>query len=457
MIQCLRKEGTDMNAFIYTTEQGSEFVKRRLFDNGNVLPGAATLTLGDEVNGGFRGFGVALTGSSCYMLSKMDGEEREKLLRSIYGKEGLNLSVARLSIGSSDYSPDVYSYCDEEDESLSAFSIERDFEYIIPMIKEVIKINPGIRFFASPWSPPGWMKTGKNMCGGYMRREFVSVYARYIVKFLKAYEKEGIFISAVTVQNEPETQQNGVMPACIWHPDIEAEFVKELKAELSKENMKTEIWLYDHNFSGWQRVMYQLEEFPFLADAASAVAFHYYEGTPKMAEKIKEKYPGLSWNFTEGGPRLYDNYDSDWCKWAVTAARALSSGADSFTGWNLVLDERGGPLSGLFGCGGLVTLDTRTGGITKSGQYKAFCHLSKFIRPGAKVYKLLSDTFGTSTFAYPAREIPVEGIAAVNADSSHVLVLANPAKEKKAVEYSYNGKHYFAILWPNSVATVVFE
>ena len=122
-----------------------------------------------------------------------------------------------------------------------------------------------------------------------------------------------------------------------------------------------------------------------------------------------------------------------------------------------MLDERGGPLSGLFGCGGLVTLDSRTGEITKSGQYKAFCHLSKFIRPGAKIYKLSAEAFGTSTSAYPAREIPVEGVAAVNADSSHVLVLANTAKEKKAVEYYYNGKHYFAILWPNSVATVVFE
>lgn len=446
-----------MNAYIYTTDSEAEFTKRKLFDNENILPGAITLKTGDEANRNFLGFGVALTGSSCYLLSKMDKEKRKELIESVYGRNGLNLSVARLSIGSSDYSPCVYSYCDEEDLSLSAFSVEKDREYIIPMIKEVMKINPDIRFFASPWSPPGWMKTGKNMCGGYMRREYVSVYARYIVKFLKAYEEEGIFISAVTVQNEPETQQDGIMPACIWHPDIEAEFVKELKTELLKEHMDTEIWLYDHNFSGWQRVLYQLEEFPFLSDAINAVAFHYYGGTPKMAEKIKEKYPQLTWNFTEGGPRLYDNYATDWCKWVITAANALSSGSDSFTGWNLVLDEHGGPLTGLFGCGGLLTINSFTGEITKSGQYKAFCHLSKFIRPGAKIYKLSADTFGNPTADYPERDIPIEGIAAVNTDSSHVLTLANPYSEKKGVQYFYGGKHYFAILWPNSVATIVFE
>ena len=445
-----------MDTFIYTTDSKSEFKKSKLFDNAGVMPGAVSLNLGDEVKSCFKGFGVALTGSSCYLLSKMDKEKRVELLNSVYGSDGLNLSVARLSIGPSDYSPDIYSYCDREDMSLSEFSIERDREYIIPMIKEVIRVNPNIRFFASPWSPPGWMKTGKSMCGGYMRREYVPVYARYIVKFLKAYEKEGIFISAVTVQNEPETQQNGIMPACIWHPDIEAEFVKELKGELIKEKMDTEVWLYDHNFSGWQRVLYQLREFPYLQDAVSAVAFHYYEGTPKMAEKIKEKYPDISWNFTEGGPRLYDNYDSDWCKWVITAARALSSGCDSFTGWNLLLDERGGPLAGLFGCGGLLTVHSETGEITKSGQYKAFCHLSKFIRPGAKIYKLSPEVFGSSTFAYPAREIPVEGIAAVNADSSHVLVLANPSGEKKAVQYFYGGKWHFSVLYPNSVSTIAF-
>lgn len=447
-----------MHKKIYITDSKSEFSRRELFCNARELPRAVTLKISEKpVKKDFSGFGVALTGSSCYLLSKMEKGKRTELLKSVYGKDGLNLSVARVSIGSSDYSPDVYSYCDEADLSLSAFSIERDKEYIIPMIKEVMEINHDIRFFASPWSPPGWMKTGKNMCGGYMRREYVSVYADYIIKFLRAYEKEGILISAVTVQNEPDTQQNGIMPACIWHPDIEAEFVKELKAKLDGEHMNTKIWLYDHNFSGWQRILYQLEEFPYLKDSVSALAFHYYEGNEKMAEKVIEKYPLLSWNFTEGGPRLYDNYDADWCKWAITASHALSSGANSFTGWNLLLDEHGGPLAGLFSCGGLLTVNSQTGEITKSGQFKAFNHLSRFIRPGADIYKLILEPFDDGMFAYPSRKAEIEGIAAVNSDASHVLVLANPANEKTAVQYYYKGKHYFAVLYPGSMATIVFD
>ena len=203
-----------MNVTQYTTTDNLNFVQKNVF-RSTKMSGALTLTVGDTpVSDDFLGFGVAITGSSCYELSLMEPAQREAFLRDIYSKEGIGLSVGRLSIGSSDYSAELYSYDDVEgDVELKHFSIDRDRAYIIPMIQEILKINPDLYLFASPWSPPGWMKTGGNMCGGYMREEYVECYADYIIRFLREYETCGIKISALTPQNEVEQQQHGLMPA----------------------------------------------------------------------------------------------------------------------------------------------------------------------------------------------------------------------------------------------------
>ena len=115
---------------------------------------------------GFQGFGVAITGASCYELSRMDEDRRQALLKQVYTAEGANLSVGRLSIGACDYTAELYSYDDVEDDvELKHFSIERDMRYVVPMIKEILKVRPDLFLLASPWSPPYWMKTGGNMCG----------------------------------------------------------------------------------------------------------------------------------------------------------------------------------------------------------------------------------------------------------------------------------------------------
>ena len=448
-----------MKATIYTTDEKNTFVQKRLFYNNAKMDAICTAEVADKpVNESFSGFGVAITGASCYELSTMSEEARNEFLNDIYGEDGLNLSVGRLSVGSSDYSADVYSYCDREnDMKLESFSVERDREYIIPMIKEVLKHNSDLKLFASPWSPPGWMKTEGSMCGGYMRREYIDCYADYIIKYLKAYEKEGIEISAITPQNEPETQQTGLMPACIWHPDIEAEFIKVLRKKMTDKGMDTEIWLFDHCFIGWKRVLYQLRQNPNLINDCNAVAFHYYEGTVEMLDKLKEEYPDIKWNFTEGGPRLYNNYDSDWCKWSIMMAKSLNMGCDSFTGWNLLLDECGGPNIGPFFCGGLATLNSQTGELTYSGQYKAFKHFSKFIKRGAKIYPVKVENGGTTMYAFPYLRMAVEGTAAVNPDGSHVLELVNANTEKIQAQYFYDSKWWYIELMPNTAATVVFK
>lgn len=434
--------------------------EKRLFTNAQKNDWISTVNVDEKPasKGSFSGFGVALTGSSCYELSIMEPDKRNAFLEDIYGRDGLNLSVARVSIGSSDYSTSVYSYCDTPDDTqLKSFSLEPDREFIIPMINEAISHNTGLRFLASPWSPPGWMKTGGLLSCGYMRDKYIDVYADYFVKFIKGYEKAGIKISAVTPQNEPDAQQNGTSVACAWSPDTEAKFMIALKKKLKEAGLNTEIWMYDHCFISWPRVVWTLKEYPELSECVDSVAFHYYEGGVELVDSMRKEFPDIKWNFTEGGPRLHDNYDTDWVKWSYVIACSLAHGADSFIGWNLLLDEDGGPNIGPFSCGGLVTVNSQTGELSYSGQYHAFAHFSKFIRRGAVIHAASLSEDYPWVGGFPSMRPEVMAVAADNPDKSHAVVLINRSGSKRQAQYYYNNQWWYAEILPNSVSTMYFE
>ena len=426
---------------------------------GGKMGGADVIEVAENPNEReFEGFGVAVTGSSCYNLNLMSAEERNAFLKDIYSEEGLGLSVCRLSVGSSDYSAELYTYDDEDsDPDLEHFSVGRDDEYIVPMIKEVLKVRPDMYVFASPWSPPGWMKTGGSICGGYMREQFIDCYADYIIRFVEEYDKRGIKISALTAQNETETDQSGKMPACIWHPDIEAKFIVALKKKLREKGIDTKVWMNDHNFSSWRKVLWQLGEYPELRENCDGVAFHYYDGAPEDIDNVRLKYPSLEYHFTEGGPRLYDNYATDWCKWGTVISKALKQGCTTFTGWNLMLDEVGGPNIGPFFCGGLATRNSLSGELSYSGQYRAFGHFSRYVKRGAKIYAAETSRKGNGLFSFPNMPKPVEILAASNPDGTFALIVTNPNAEKRQLQYYKLGKWWYIEALPNSVSTILFE
>lgn len=426
---------------------------QRIYESENI-PAAEKLYASKSQTTDFKGFGVAITGSSCYQLSLMESEERKELLRNVYGKDGLGLTVARISIGASDYSAELYSYDDVPfDTELKYFSVERDEKYVIPMIKEILEIEPQLYILASPWSPPGWMKTGGLLCGGYMRMEYVECYAEYVVKFIKAYAAHGIKISAVTPQNEPNTQQAGRMPACIWHPEIEAEFVKCLRKKLDENALDVEIWMFDHNFNDTQRVLWQLKNIDGLADSCDGVAYHYYTGRIEETIALNREFPKLARHFTEGGPRLYDNYGTDWCKWGIMMTKVLSHGFSSFIGWNLLLNEVGAPNIGPFGCGGLVTRNSATGELSYSGQYKALSQYSPYITPASKIRSLsVGEEFGDVIADYPKSDKAPCGILIEN-DNEQICVVINPNSTKKQVQLVIDGHIWYAELDPNSIST----
>ena len=408
----------------------------------------------------FLGFGVAITPSSCYELSLMEQGERRALLEKVYGSE-LGLRVGRLCIGSSDYSPEIYSYDDvADDRELKHFSVARDEKYVIPMIKEILAVKPDLYLFASPWSPPYWMKTGGSMCGGFMREEFVECYADYIVKFVRAYAEHGIKISAITPQNETNTQQAGRMPACIWHPETEARFIGVLKEKFAQNDLDIEIWMYDHDFKDVDRVLWSLENCQGLKDACDGVAFHYYHGAMEESLRISREYPKMPIHFTEGGPRLNDHYDCDWCKWGSIVSTALRLGYLSFTGWNLMLDELGGPNVGPFLrlCGGLVTRNSQTGELSFSGQYKAFSHFAPYITPTSEIFPIdEGDFFGYEVGKYPKHEEEIHGFCIDNHDGKLIAVIINPNAAGAQTQLELGGALWYLELQDNSISTVIIE
>ncbi len=449
-----------MQPKLYVTSNDGFFEEEFIGECAEYMPAAQQISASpDPLPNAHRGFGVAITGSSCYLLSKMNEEKRSALLEDVYGKDGLGLSVGRVSIASSDYSAEIYSYNDTPDDvEMKDFSVARDEAYVLPMIKEVLRHAPELQIYASPWSPPGWMKTGGSMCGGYMRAKYVGAMAKYMARFVCEYEKRGIHIIGLTPQNEPETQQNGRMTASMLHPDMEAELVLSLRRELDEMGLSPEIWMFDHNLDFADRVEWMLREYPELPKAVNGVAWHYYNGDITKAKSIMASFPDLVMHLTEGGPRLFENYGTDWCKWGGILARTVNGGFGSFTGWNLLLDQNGEPNVGPFYCAGLVTENTHTGELSYSGQYRALKHFSGLMRPGAKIYPVIAENTAKrgELTGNANSESGVVYCCAENPDGSRVIHAVNPGTDPVQAQIMLDGKRYYVRFKPDSLSSIVY-
>jgi len=368
------------------------------------------------------GFGAAFTDAACYTFNQLSGAARETLFHELFHPSEMGLNVCRTCIGSSDYSTKAYSYDEgEADPELKRFSIEQDRQYILPILREARRANPEIFLFSSPWSPPGWMKSGGSMLGGSMRKRYLPAYANYFLKFLQAYAEEGVPIQGVTVQNEVDTDQDGRMPACIWAQEYEMEFVRDrLGPLLEKQGLSTKIWILDHNYNLWGRAIAELDD-PGVRKYCNAIAWHGYVGTPEMMTKAHEVRPDAEMHWTEGGPDYTSpDYQTDWATWGQTFTAVLRNWCASITGWNLALDERGQPNIGPFPCGGLVTIHSQTREITRSGQYWGLAHFSRTIRRGARRFDSESTLTGVSHVAF------------ANPDGTRVLVVTNSGPARTA-------------------------
>jgi len=392
------------------------------------------------------GFGASFTDAACFTFNRLATAERDALFRELFAPSELGLSVCRTCVGSSDYATHLYSYADgDADPELARFSIAHDREYILPLLRRAREVNPDLFLLASPWSPPGWMKANGSMLGGSMRKKYLPAYAQYILKFLQGYAAEGVPIQALTPQNEVDTDQDGRMAACLWGQEYEIAFVRDhLGPLLARTGTPTKIWILDHNYNLWGRVLSQLED-PEFRKYVDGVAWHGYVGRPEMMARVSSAHPDVTMYWTEGGPDYTDSdYQTGWGKWGATFAGILRNGCRSITAWNFALDESGRPNIGPFPCGGLVTIHSETREVVRSGQYWALAHYARAIRRGARRFESRGATAGGPQHA-----------AFENPGGRRVVVLSNPG-DARGVELRLAGRAARLSLPANAMATLAW-
>lgn len=407
----------------------------------------------------FQGLGVSFAEASCKLICELPAKRRQEFLEMVFSKKGAGVTMGRIHVGCSDYSAHIYTYDDVPDDmELKHFSIDHDRKYVLPIIKESQKICPELYFFASVWTPPAWMKLGRELCGGWIDIEKLPVFCDYYVKFLQAYAKEGIEVSAISAQNEPYSDQNGESPECKWGPNEEMIFAgKLMPPRLKAAGLKTEIWLHDSEPDEWRQVLWELSD-ENVRRNIGGVAFHSYGGNPlQFLPMIREKHPNLKMYHTEQGPHLDGSRTITW--WGAKATSFINAGCSAFTSWCLALDEQGLPnVSRGFNCAGFIEIHSETGKFTPSAQWDYFRHLGPYVERGAKVLDCGYQKLVPHPGSVPAHERHI--IAFRNPDGSHVIVAtnANGGKNRKLqLQVKLNGEFVSFQLPPKSVSTIILK
>ncbi|TNE71276.1 glycosyl hydrolase [bacterium] len=345
----------------------------------------------------FWGIGGAITDASSETFAKLSAENQAKFLKAYYDKnEGIGYTLARTTIHSADFSSGSYTYIDEGDKELNTFSINHDREFRIPLIKKAIEAAGGkLPLYASPWSPPAFMKDNKNMLrGGKLLPEFRDSWALYYTKFIKAYEAEGIPIWGITIQNEPMATQR--WESSIYTAEEERDFLKNhLGPMMRREGLgDKKIVVWDHNRDLIARRASVIFNDPEAAQYAWGIGFHWYEnwtGGENMYSNLRnvyESYPDKKLLFTEGcvesfNPERYQFWPNAE-RYGRSMINDFQNGTVGWTDWNILLDETGGPNHVGNFCFAPIHADTRTDELILTPTYYYIGHFSKFIRPDAK-------------------------------------------------------------------------
>jgi glucosylceramidase len=399
------------------------------------------------------GFGAAITDASAYLIQhRLDAPQRAALMQELFGREGgIGLSFTRLTIGASDFSTEHYSFDDmpagQSDPGLEHFSIEPNRAAVLPTVKAALAINPQLRVMASPWSAPGWMKSSDSLIQGTLKPEAFAPFARYLSRYVSAYKDEGVPIFALTLQNEPHFEPADY-PGMRVEPAKRAAFIKGyLGPMLAQHNPGTQIFDWDHNWDQPQSPRAVLAD-PDAAKYVSAVAWHCYAGDVKVQAQVHDAYPGKDTWFTEcsGGewsPGFAHNLQYFTRTLIIGATRGWARGVSL---WNLALDENHGPHKGGCGdCRGVVTIDSKTGEVTRNAEYYALAHASRFVRPGARRIASTSGRGGLDTVAFR------------NTDGAIALLVANPAATVRAFSVRVRGRSFGYLLPAGSVATFTWN
>jgi glucosylceramidase len=405
------------------------------------------------------GFGAAITDASAWLIQqRMTAPQREALLRELFGRaevkgagQGIGLSFTRLTIGASDFSRSHYSFDDmpagQSDPELRHFSIDAQRDTVLPAVKAALAINPQLKVMASPWSAPGWMKSNDSLVQGSLKPEAFDAFARYLNRYVDAMKQEGVSISALTLQNEPHFEPKDY-PGMRVDPAKRAAFIGgHLGPLLARANPGTAIFDWDHNWDepdSPAAVLADRQAAPYV----SGIAWHCYAGNVGVQATLHDKFPDKDTWFTEcsGG-----RWSPDWAKnlqfftktMVIDTTRGWAKGVLL---WNLALDENDNPhLGGCKDCRGVVTIDSKSGAVTRNVEYYALAHASRFVLPGA--YRIASSE----------EEQGLANVAFRNPDASMAVVVANGAAQARTFVVKVGKQSFRYTLPASSVASFTWK
>jgi glucosylceramidase len=397
-----------------------------------------------------EGFGGALTEAAAVTIQKMSEARQQEIIDAYFHPEhGLGYTFCRSHINSCDFSLGNYVYAEEEDPSLSQFDISHDQEAIIPLIQRAKKaVGGGLKLYASPWSPPAWMKTNGEMNnGGKLKKEYYDVWALYFVKYIQAYAEQGIEIWGLTIQNEAKAKQ--IWDSCIYTAEEERDFVIDhLGPALRKHSLShVKVMIWDHNKERvYDRAKVAFED----AEASKyiwGIGFHWYSGDHFEAlSAVHDRFPDKKLIFTEGcqegGVHLGEWKTGE--RYGHDIMGNLNNWMNAWTDWNIVLNEQGGPNHVGNYCDAPIIADTSTDTIHYESSYYYIGHFSKYIRQGAK------------RIAWTKYTDKLEITAFKNADLSIIVVVMNRTDEALPYKIRYKDALAASDIPAHSIQTLVF-
>ena len=396
------------------------------------------------------GFGASFTDSSAWLVA--NSPLRSQIMTKLFSPaSGIGLDFLRQPIGASDFSQSLFSYDDlpsgQTDPTLAKFSTAHDNAYILPVLQQALSLNPNVTIMATPWSPPGWMKSSGSMIGGSLNSGDYQVFADYLTKFVQAYDAAGVPISLITAQNEPEYSPSNY-PGSTFTAAQEASFIdSNLGPDLQKAGLSTKIIAYDHNWNDTsfpETVLGNSTAGPYTA----GVAWHCYAGDPSAQTTVHDAYPGKDTYFTECSGTQSANPAStfaDSLDWQTEnlIIGATRNWAKTVATWNMALNPSGGPSMNCTTCTGVVTVDNSAGTATYNAEYYVLGQASKFVKPGA--VRIGSNTFGSGN---------LEDVAFQNPDGSDALIALNAdTSNAHTFNVDENGQYFTYTLPAGAVAT----
>jgi glucosylceramidase len=393
------------------------------------------------------GFGYTLTGGSAYVINHLGATDKQNLLKELFGNDNnsIGISYLRISVGASDLNSAVFSYDDvpagQTDVNLLQFSLDPDKTELIPLLKEIVAINPSIKIIAAPWSAPVWMKTNTSSVAGNLQSQYFATYANYLVKYIQAMKAEGITIDAITPQNEPLNPNNN--PSMVMTADDQTLFIKNnLGPVFQSAGLTTKIVVYDHNCD--------VPSYPLtvLNDAAArpfidGAAFHLYAGDISALSQVHNTFPNKNLYFTEQYTASNGNFGGD-LKWHLknVIIGSMRNWSRNALEWNLANDATYGPHTsgGCTTCKGALTIG---GTITRNVAYYIVAHASKFVPAGS--VRIASNITGS-----------LQNVAFQTPAGKKVLIVENDGSTSSTFNIKFNNKWVVATLEAGAAATYVW-